>query len=256
MSNTQASASAIQPGAFANAMLEPPSGHKKKRFLQSGISLVVHTGVLAALVILPLLISNGLTIQQLNKTFLVAPPLPAPPPPPRPIVARPQPATPKYITNAARLSVPTVIPKTISMKAPEMAEAPSIQSDAGVVGGFGSVLGGAGTAAPPPPPPVAAPAKKQPIFISGDMRQPVLLFSPTLMYPPIAKAARVTGTVVILAVIDEHGAVVEAHAVSGPPLLVQAALNSVAQRKYQPTILDGQPTAVRLRVEVNFRLGS
>jgi protein TonB len=256
MSTMPSSVSAIQPGAFANTMLEPPSGHRKKRILQSSISLVVHTGVLAGLVILPLLISNGLTVQQLNRTFLVAPPPPAPPPPPRPVAARPQPTAPKYLTSAAKLSVPTVIPRTISMKAPEVAEAPSIQSDAGVAGGIGSVLGGYGTAAPPPPAPVAAPAKRQPVFISGDMKQPVLIFSPTLFYPPIARAARLSGTVVILAVIDEHGDVVEAHAVSGPALLVQAALNSVAHRKYQPTILDGQPTAVRLRVEVNFQLAS
>ncbi|HTZ75628.1 MAG TPA: energy transducer TonB [Candidatus Aquilonibacter sp.] len=255
MSTPQSSASAIQPGAFANAMLEPPSGHKKKRLLQSSISLVVHTGVLALLIILPLLISNGLTIQQLNKTFLVAPPLPAPPPP-RPIVTRPQAAAPKYTTSVAKLSVPTTIPKTISMKAPEVAEAPSIQSNAGVVGGMGSVFGGDGTAAPPPPAPVAAPAKKVPVFISGNMKQPVLLFSPTLMYPPIARAARISGTVVILAIIDEHGDVVEARAVSGPPLLVQAALNSVAHRKYQPTILDGQPTPIKLQVQVNFQLAS
>ena len=56
----------------------------------------------------------------------------------------------------------------------------------------------------------------------------------------------------IEAVIDEHGNVVEARIVSGHPLLVAAALKAVTLRKYEPTIQDGEPTPVSLRVEVNF----
>jgi protein TonB len=254
MSSTQVAVSSFRPDVFASTMLEPPSGHKTKRMMQSVVSVVVHTGVLALLVIVPLLVTNTVNLRQLNRTLLVAPPPPAPPPP-RAMVVRAQTDAPKFNTTAAKIVVPTVIPKTVAMTAPEVAAAPAVQSDGGVFGGLGSVLGGEGTAAPPPPP-SAAPAKKQPVLISGDMKRPVLLFSPTLFYPSIAKAARVSGTVVILAVIDEHGNVVEAHAESGPSLLLNAALQSVSKRRYQPTILDGQPTAVRLRVEVNFHLST
>jgi periplasmic protein TonB len=59
---------------------------------------------------------------------------------------------------------------------------------------------------------------------------------------------------VIDAVIDEHGNVVQERVVSGHPLLLQAAMNTVSQRKYEPTILDGEPTQVDLRVEVNFQM--
>lgn len=255
MSSTQVTISSFRPDVFASAMLEPPSGHKKKRMMQSVVSIVVHTGVLALLVILPLLVTNTVSLRQLDRTLLVAPPPPAPPPP-RAMVVRAQMEAPKFNTAAAKIAVPTVIPKTVAMTAaPEVGVAPAVQSDGGVFGGLGSVLGGEGTAAPPPPA-VAAPAKQQPILISGDMKRPVLIFAPTLLYPPIAKAARVSGTVVILAVIDEHGNVVEAHAESGPSLLLDAALQSVAKRRYQPTILDGQPTTVKLRVEVNFHLST
>jgi periplasmic protein TonB len=252
MSVTQTSS--LRPCVFASAILEPPAGHKKKRMLQSVVSLVGHTSVLALLVALPLLITSSLNLRQLNGTFLVAPPPPAPPPAPRPMVARAQPAPPKFTTMAAKISVPTLIPKKVAMTEPEFAPPPAIESSGGVVGGIGSVLGGDGTALPPPP--AAAPAKKAPVFISGDMKQPVLVFSPALMYPAIARAARVDGTVVILAIIDEHGNVVEAQAISGPGLLVQAALQSVEKRKYRPTILDGEPTSVKLRVEVNFHLST
>jgi len=44
-------------------------------------------------------------------------------------------------------------------------------------------------------------------------------------------------------------------AISGPPLLIPAALTAVAKRKYEPTVLDGQATPVDLRVEITFSLG-
>jgi periplasmic protein TonB len=255
MTTAEVTTSAFRPGSFSNAILDPPSGHKKKRMVQSVVSIVVHTGVLAALVILPLLITNGLTLQQLDRTILIAPPPPAAPAPPRPIAVRTA-AAPKFTASNTKLSVPTIIPKKIEMAAPEVASAPSIQSAAGVFGGLGSVLGGEGTAAPPPPPPAAAAGPKKPILISGDMKPPVLLYAPALQYPAIAKAARVSGIVVVMAIIDEHGNVVEAHAVSGPSLLMPEALSSVQKRRYQPTILDGEPTPIQLRVEVTFHLAT
>ena len=66
--------------------------------------------------------------------------------------------------------------------------------------------------------------------------------------------SNVQGVVIIEAVIDEHGNVVQEKLISGHPLLVTAALQAVSQRKYEPTILDGQPTPVDLRVEISFRM--
>jgi protein TonB len=65
----------------------------------------------------------------------------------------------------------------------------------------------------------------------------------------------VQGIVVIEAVIDEQGNVVQEKIIRGHPLLIQAALQAVARRKYEATILDGQPTPVDLRVEITFRMG-
>ncbi|MGA2511775.1 MAG: energy transducer TonB, partial [Candidatus Acidiferrales bacterium] len=70
----------------------------------------------------------------------------------------------------------------------------------------------------------------------------------------IAKAAHIEGTVILDAIIDEHGNVVEVHALSGPALLMSSALKAVSERKYEPTILDGEPTAIRLNVKVEFKL--
>jgi protein TonB len=49
---------------------------------------------------------------------------------------------------------------------------------------------------------------------------------------------------------------VQAHVVSGHPLLIKAALNAVLQWKYEPTLLNGTPVAIEMEVNVNFKLGS
>ena len=64
------------------------------------------------------------------------------------------------------------------------------------------------------------------------------------------------GAVVVNAVIDEHGNVVQARAVSGHPLLIPEALKAVLQWKYEPTLLNGTPVAVEMEVTVHFNLGS
>ncbi len=62
------------------------------------------------------------------------------------------------------------------------------------------------------------------------------------------------GTVVIDAIVDEQGNVVEAKIVSGPPLLIGSALEAVRKWKYEPTYLNDQPVPVQLNVTVTFRL--
>jgi protein TonB len=75
-------------------------------------------------------------------------------------------------------------------------------------------------------------------------------------YPPLARETQIRGTVVIEAVIDEHGNVVKARVVSGHPLLTGAALKAVQQWKYEPTSLNGQPVSVVMQVQVHFNLKS
>ena len=72
------------------------------------------------------------------------------------------------------------------------------------------------------------------------------------MYPFLARQSRIQGMVVIEAIIDEHGNVIEVRAISGHPLLIPPAMKAVSQRKYEPTVLDGEATPVNLRVEINF----
>jgi periplasmic protein TonB len=72
-------------------------------------------------------------------------------------------------------------------------------------------------------------------------------------YPPLARAARVQGTVVLKVKIDKSGEVQKVKLVSGHPLLVSAAIDAVKQWKFQTYISSGFPVKERT-VEVNFTL--
>ena len=77
----------------------------------------------------------------------------------------------------------------------------------------------------------------------------------TPIYPPIAKAARVPGTVVLQATISKQGTIEDLHVVSGPAMLQQAALDAVRQWRYRPYLLNNEPVEVETTVNVIFTLG-
>jgi protein TonB len=77
---------------------------------------------------------------------------------------------------------------------------------------------------------------------------------PKPAYPPIAKSAHAAGTVVVQVTIDETGKVISAKAVSGHPLLQQAAVQAAYQARFSPTQLSGQPVKVTGQINYNFQL--
>jgi protein TonB len=132
----------------------------------------------------------------------------------------------------------------------------------GVVGGTGG--GGAGTGAapkvevsdepPPPPPPAPTPPPKPKTVVSGGVLNGKAISKPQPAYPPIAKAARASGTVTVQILVDESGRVVSANAVSGHPLLQQAAVSAARNARFSPTLLSGQPVKVSGVITYNFVL--
>jgi protein TonB len=73
-------------------------------------------------------------------------------------------------------------------------------------------------------------------------------------YPPLAKAARVNGSVVVEVTVDEAGNVISARALSGHPLLKDAAVNAAKGWKFSPTMLTGVPVKVIGTITFNFNL--
>ncbi len=71
-------------------------------------------------------------------------------------------------------------------------------------------------------------------------------------YPPLARAAHASGTVVVQVTIDESGAVIAAHAVSGHPLLQPASVAAAKRARFSPTKLCGEPVRVTGIITYNF----
>jgi protein TonB len=202
------------------------------------------------MILIPLIYTEALPKGMLN-TFLVAPAPPPPPPPPQPIVKAVK--VPKII-NIQKMTAPTVIPKNIAVVKDE---APVIYTNSGdgVAGGTGNVLGGligSGPAGPPPPPKPAAPSR---IRVGGNVEAASLINKVTPVYPPIAKTAHVSGTIVLHAIISKDGSIQELQYVSGPPLLMKSAMDAVKEWKYRPTMLNGDPVEVDTTIDVVFTLG-
>jgi protein TonB len=132
--------------------------------------------------------------------------------------------------------------------------------DAAPASGFGATgmdgLGNAGSAVftgqGGPKVKVAAPQK---VSISQGIAVGLLIQKTAPIYPPIAKTARVSGTVVIQATISRNGTIENPHVVSGPAMLRQAALDAVKTWRFRPYMLSGEPVEVETTVNLNFSLG-
>ena len=103
-----------------------------------------------------------------------------------------------------------------------------------------------------PPPPEAPKPTPPRAPISGGVLNGKAISLPKPGYPPIARAAHASGTVVVQVLIDENGNVVSAHAVSGHPLLTAVAVGAARQAKFSPTKLSGQPVKVTGVIQYNF----
>lgn len=223
------------------------------------LSTVVQVAILGVLILIPLIYTEALPKQMLT-TFLVAPAPPPPPPPPAAPVQRIVKPVTRLIHNG-QMMAPTVIPKKVEMIKEE--ELPPDVGTVGVVGGvpggiaggsaggvLGGIIGGVGSNLPPPP--KATPSR---IRVGGNVQQAALVRQVQPLYPPIAKTAHISGTVILHAIIAKDGSIEHLEYVSGPPLLMKSAMDAVSQWRYKPTMLNGEPVEVDTTVQVVFTLG-
>jgi periplasmic protein TonB len=243
---------------FLRGFLEMPTEHDNRNPIDLLISAVIHVLIVAVIVIAPLLLTQTIDLRHLELTYLTMPRPPAAPSPPASVVREVRRPVKPLDLRPSTLVAPSAIPSKVVIAKDQAA--PEINP--GVIGGIpggesGGVLGGivGGMANGPAPPQIAAAPKKKTVYrVGGVVKEPQELSVVQPVYPPIARAAHVEGVVIIDAVIDEHGDVVSARALSGPGLLIPAALNAVMRWKYEPTYLDGQPVALQMKVQVVFRL--
>jgi protein TonB len=224
------------------------------------VSLSLQCGVVATLLLLPLLRPETLRMPEPPKAHLIRAWITQPPLPPQ-----------KAISRTATIAAPAAprplvyVPTNLRTTAARRVDVPSAEAElTGWAGppttAFGAPL--TDTTVLPPravaqSPAVATPSKTVaagPLKVGGDVESARLLFGPHPSYPTIAIAARSQGVVRLEAVIAANGSIRNLRVVSGPPLLVAAALDAVRQWRYQPTLLNGVAVEVLTEIEVNFSL--
>jgi len=230
-----------------------PMSHAGRRGTTFFVSLVFHAGLAFALVVLPLLAADVLPVQPRRIVCLsplaIAAPAPAPPAPFLPTRVPSQ--------HSSRLSpaafVAPVVPNDL-----EVDDAFGPIEDAlgqngdrgGVPGGDGNTIGSVFGELPPSTPP----SPPRFVRIGNGIKAPHIVRRVEPAYPAIALATRLSATVVLEAEVDARGEVATVRVERGHPLFDEAALAAVRQWRYQPLLLNGEPTAFVLSVTVSFGL--
>lgn len=97
-------------------------------------------------------------------------------------------------------------------------------------------------------------------FVWGGIRVPPadqqkrLIDSIAPEYPDVARLAGIDGEVTLRILVGRDGTVRDISPLSGPPILVRAAIRAVEQWRYAPALIDGHPVDVVTTVTLAFRL--
>jgi protein TonB len=243
---------------FEDSLIESGGRLKTKRGATTMISFIFQAVLVGVLVLIPLIFTEALPKQQLM-TFLVAPPPPPPPPPPPAAVpVRVVKQIQSDLVNG-QLRTPTKIPQKVQMIKEDEAPPPEM-STGGVVGGvpggipggqMGGVIGGIISSTTVAVPKVATPQR---VRVSLGVSQGLLIKKVQPNYPPLARQARIQGTVLLQAEISKDGTIENLRLINGHPMLAPAAIEAVKQWRYRPYMLNGEPVAVETQVQVNFTL--
>ena len=234
-------------------------------FTPALVSIFTHVLIFSLMVCLPLIFCSSLNFPNPITWIIDSPVLaqqtPPPPPPAASSTAAKAGAGPDDITYQGELVPPKRIP--VGVLPPAEPAGPAELNWLGPGGGLGIpvqepadgswVTNLLGTPIPKSPPP-KPPAKPELVQAVSELQESKLIFKVDPVYPEIAIRARVSGTVVLGAIIDEEGNVGNLKVLSGHPLLTKAAVEAVRQWKYRPTILNGEPVSVSGTITVVFRI--
>jgi protein TonB len=103
--------------------------------------------------------------------------------------------------------------------------------------------------------PVVRNEPKGPLHVSTGVESALLVRKTVPVYPSLARAMHVEGTVALAATISKGGTIENLRVVSGPPILQGAALDAVKTWLYRPYLLDGAPVEVETTINVIFSMG-
>jgi periplasmic protein TonB len=247
-----------------DALFESQRRKKKRNPITVALSIAAHVIVLGVLVLVPLLQTQALTLPKVDMSMFL--PRSNNTRPPVDVFTTRHAAPNRTNTAPTVFTQPTILPTQIVLvDEPSRSDGlivPFNNSPTGIdslISKLSNRTGDIGLPvtppSPPPPPPTPPPAvDAHPVRVSEGAQAAILIYQVKPVYPPLARQARVQGVVVLEAVISKEGTIESLRAVSGHPLLNQAALDAVKQWRYRPTLLSGEPVAVVTTVTVTFTL--
>ena len=209
-------------------------------------TFTLNGSMLLALILIPLLHPAALPRQAL--AYLLAAPAPLPPPV-APLTQQAAPIRSEMPENP--FQAPRTIPRTILVPlTPEPALGSSIPvlNELGSAANLDEAFRGSSR-------PVVHVASRGPVRVPSSIVSGLLVRKILPVYPPIARNARVEGTVVLQASISKLGTIENLRVAGGPAMLQEAALDAVKQWVYRPYLLNGEPVDVETTVNVVFTLG-
>jgi periplasmic protein TonB len=245
----------LEPAMFANSMLEVSWAHRSRRSWTALTSFGLQTVIVSLLLLVPLL----RTVVLPSGHALPTPISWGTPPPAAPPIRHQHVMVIQSNLAENVLIAPKDVTKDVEMLEGDSAPPQVSYNGVGVDGGLGAgsrdgVLNSLGDASTrgvlPPPPPVSSVRQ----FRTSSMLQGSLIHSVQPIYPPLARTARIQGSVVLSAIIGKDGMIKNLRAVSGHPMLVSAAVNAVSQWRYRPYILNNEAIEVETLITVNFTL--
>lgn len=237
---------------FADSLLDSHFTGRAQRGWTTLTSFALQTLAVAGVLMLPLLYTEGLPKLHLVSAAPIGPP-PGPPPAGR-VQSTGRPIQSNIFHDL--VVAPPTIPAGVSHVVDQGSPQDSAPCAVCVPGGTGTLSGtnplfdsiGTGTNIVPPAPPPSRPPRISTIMEGN------LIYRVQPLYPPLARAARIQGAVVLRAIISRNGTIENLQTISGHPMLVGAARDAVRQWRYRPYILNGDPVEVETQVTVNFSL--
>jgi len=222
------------------------SGRARRRLSILPVSIAVHAIAVGLFVMSPLATVGDLPafsspLQAARYMPTIAPPSPPPPS-----------ESHAGVPRGAPIEAPLTIAPESAASSDRAAEG-GLESSIGVNAGPPLVLGLEGNG-PVPVPPSPPPQPTRPVRVGQGIREPKKILHVAPEYPIIAQRAGVEGTVILEAILDVTGKVVQVRVIRSHPLLDDAAVKAVQQWRYTPTELNGVPVPVLMTITVRFSL--
>jgi periplasmic protein TonB len=243
----------LDHGMFADTLLETSWAHHSRRGWTTLTSFGAQALAIGFLLLIPILSTVGVPPARTSVSTPISLSPVDPGPAPQPRVTRSTGI--QVVPYAGPIMAPSRIPTTIpnSDNGGQMGSGGD-PNPVGLYVGSGPGLPIPFTGGARPVMPVVATPAVRP-FRTSSMLQGSLIRRVDPTYPPMARAARIQGTVVLAAVIAKDGTMENLRLISGHPLLVQAAIGAVSQWRYKPYILNDEAIEVETQITVNFVLG-